>query len=122
MGTAIHLYTAMPASMTDPGTANEGHRPTARDRVEGLLKVQERVVGGCSKKYTNCPPKVGWIYWTGKPKSSVRGIDRIRLNCVDGPKNNTNRKRRPWIVVEELNGGKVRVMYVSPNPGEPIFS
>ena len=59
MGTDTHLYTAMPASVTDLGTENEEHRLTARDGFEGPHKVQEKVARGRSKKYTNCPPKVG---------------------------------------------------------------
>jgi len=101
----------MPAAMTNPKTGNEGHRPTAGDSIGGPLEIEEQVA--------RRGPTVGGIFWTGKPKSSVRGIDRIRLNCADGP--NNNRKRRPWIVVEELAGGKVCVMYVSSNPGEPIY-
>ena len=111
MGRDIHLYTTMPAAMTDPRTGNEGHRPTAGDSVKGPLGIEEQVA--------RRGPTVGGIFWTGEPKSLVRGIDKIRLNCADSP--NNNRKRRPWIIVEELPGGKVRVMYISSNPGEPIY-
>ena len=116
MRTDIHPYTVIPAAMSHRGIENEEHRPTAADRVEGLLEFQELAVRGGLR---NCPPTVGGIFWTGKPKSSVRDTDRARLNCTDGP--NTNRKRRPWIIIEELPGGWVRVMYVSSNSSEPIY-
>jgi len=110
MGTYIHPYTVIPAAMSHRSIENEEHWPTAADSVEGLLGIQEQVVRGSLR---NCPPTVGGIFWTGKPKSSVKDTDRARLNATDRP--NTNRKRRPWIIIEELPGGWVRVMYVSSN-------
>ena len=118
MGTDIRPYTLMLAAMTNRIIENEEHWPTAGDGVEGPCRIQEQVIRGSLRKCLYYPPTVGAICWTGKPKSSVKDTDRARLNCTDGP--NTNRKRRPWIIIEELPGGWVRMMYVSPNSSEPI--
>ena len=105
-----YWHTHVNRGTSDCTIGNEGHRPTTGDSVGGPLEIEELV--------TRWRPMVGGIFRTGKPESSLRGIDRIRLNRADGP---NNRKRYPWIVVEEFPGGKVRVMYVSSNPGEPIY-
>ncbi|PUU78752.1 hypothetical protein B9Z19DRAFT_1064778 [Tuber borchii] len=87
--------------MIDRGIENEEHRPTAGDGVEGPPRIPEQVVRGSLRDCLYYPPMVGAIYWTGKPKSSVKDTDR----------------RRPWIVIEELPGGWVRVMS-STNQGQ----
>ena len=118
MGTDIRPYTVILAAMPDRIIDNEEHWPTPGDGVEGLCQIQERVVRGSLRKFLYYPPTVGAICWTGKPKSSMKDTDRVRLNSTDGP--NTNRKRRPWIIIEELPDGRVRMMYASPNPSESI--
>ncbi|PUU78788.1 hypothetical protein B9Z19DRAFT_1141119 [Tuber borchii] len=40
----------------------------------------------------------------------MQDTDWVRLNAIDGP--NANRKRPPWIIIEELSGGWVPVMPV----------
>ncbi|KAG0633710.1 hypothetical protein HOY80DRAFT_1005768 [Tuber brumale] len=85
---------------------NGAHRSMAVDGGEGPLNISEQSARENPPKCLHAPT-LGVIFWTGKPKSLVRDVDRERLNSVDGP--NNNRKRRPWIVVEEL-GDNVRVI------------
>ena len=116
--TDIPPYTVILAAMTDRIIENEEHWPTAEDGVEGPCRIQEQIVRESLRNCLYYPPTVGAICWTGKPKSSMKGTDRERLNSTDGP--NTNRKRRPWIIIEELPNGWVRMMYASSNPSESI--
>ncbi|RPB01318.1 hypothetical protein L873DRAFT_1788382 [Choiromyces venosus 120613-1] len=94
--------------MTDSTKENEESAMITGDVLMGTHDIPAVSAGEKPEKF---PPTPGAIFLTGKPKSVVKEIDRVRLNSIDGP--NTNRKKRPWVVVEELPCGEVRVMRVA---------